>query len=175
MLLVPNNSFRGFGPSPCWSRSGTIVPFHILWAASPGVHVLHYRSLIYPVYPLIPHLHHHRSYLHPQYGCVGMVACKLSSKLWGNIRKLKHEVEKVKRTLSSQQNMRHESGSSVGGNDFSGTLTHTKFEELIVGLFRKTMKPVVEVSKDANLRKEDVDEVCCLVALSVLRVGLTMA
>ncbi|EPS94612.1 hypothetical protein FOMPIDRAFT_1054958 [Fomitopsis schrenkii] len=73
--------------------------------------------------------------------------------------KLKREVEKAKRTLSSQQSTRVEIESFENGNDFSETLTRAKFEELNMDLFRKTMKPVEQVLKDANLKKEDVDEV----------------
>ena len=76
--------------------------------------------------------------------------------------KLKREVEKAKRTLSSQQSTRIEIESFEGGNDFSETLTRAKFEELNMDLFRKTMKPVEQVLKDAGLKKEDVHEVCFL-------------
>jgi heat shock protein 5 len=75
------------------------------------------------------------------------------------IGKLKREVEKAKRTLSSQQSTRIEIESFEDGNDFSETLTRAKFEELNMDLFRKTMKPVEQVLKDANVKKEDVDEV----------------
>ncbi|KAI0742691.1 heat shock protein 70 [Daedaleopsis nitida] len=73
--------------------------------------------------------------------------------------KLKREVEKAKRTLSSQQSTRIEIEAFENGNDFSETLTRAKFEELNMDLFRKTMKPVEQVLKDANLKKEDIDEV----------------
>lgn len=73
--------------------------------------------------------------------------------------KLKREVEKAKRKLSSQQSTRIEIESFENGNDFSETLTRAKFEELNIDLFRKTMKPVEQVLKDANLKKEDIDEV----------------
>lgn len=73
--------------------------------------------------------------------------------------KLKREVEKAKRTLSSQQSTRIEIESFEGGNDFSETLTRAKFEELNLDLFRKTMKPVEQVLKDAGVKKEDVHEV----------------
>ena len=73
--------------------------------------------------------------------------------------KLKREVEKAKRTLSSQQSTRIEIESFEDGNDFSETLTRAKFEELNMDLFRKTMKPVEQVLKDAGLKKEDIDEV----------------
>jgi len=73
--------------------------------------------------------------------------------------KLKREVEKAKRTLSSQQSTRIEIESFEDGNDFSETLTRAKFEELNMDLFRKTMKPVEQVLKDAGLKKDDIDEI----------------
>ena len=76
-----------------------------------------------------------------------------------SLGKLKREVEKAKRTLSSQQSTRLEIESFEDGNDLSETLTRAKFEELNLDLFRKTMKPVEQVLKDAGLKKEDVDEV----------------
>ena len=72
--------------------------------------------------------------------------------------KLKREVEKAKRTLSSQQSTRIEIESFEDGNDFSETLTRAKFEELNMDLFRKTTKPVEQVLKDANV-KEAIAEV----------------
>ncbi|KAK0209358.1 heat shock protein 70 family, partial [Armillaria fumosa] len=73
--------------------------------------------------------------------------------------KLKREVEKAKRTLSNQQSTRIDIESFDDCNDFSETLTRTKFEELNMDLFRRTMKPVEQVLKDAGIKKEDVDEV----------------
>jgi len=73
--------------------------------------------------------------------------------------KLKREVEKAKRTLSSQQSTRIEIESFEDGNDFSETLTRAKFEELNMDLFRRTMKPVEQVLKDAGLKKGDIHEV----------------
>ncbi|GJJ12012.1 hypothetical protein Clacol_006250 [Clathrus columnatus] len=73
--------------------------------------------------------------------------------------KLKREVEKAKRTLSSQSSARLEIESFEGGNDLSETLTRAKFEELNMDLFRKTMKPVEQVLKDANVKKDDIHDV----------------
>jgi len=73
--------------------------------------------------------------------------------------KLKREVEKAKRTLSSQMSTKIEIEAFEGGNDFSETLTRAKFEELNIDLFRKTMKPVEQVLKDAGVKKEDIDEI----------------
>ncbi|KAG0032130.1 ATPase with role in protein import into the ER [Podila clonocystis] len=73
--------------------------------------------------------------------------------------KLKREVEKAKRTLSSQMSVRIEIDSFHNGNDFSETLTRAKFEELNMDLFRKTIKPVEQVLKDAGLEKSDIQDI----------------
>jgi endoplasmic reticulum chaperone BiP len=73
--------------------------------------------------------------------------------------KLKREVEKAKRTLSSQMSVRIEIESFFDGKDFSETLTRAKFEELNLDLFKKTMKPVEQVLKDANIKKTEVDDI----------------
>jgi heat shock protein 5 len=87
---------------------------------------------------------------------------KTGTDITGNLRalgKLKRKVKKAKQTLSSQQSTRIEIESFEDGNDFSRTLTQAKFEELNMDLFRKTMKPVEQVLKDANVKKEDINEV----------------
>ncbi|KAH8930751.1 heat shock 70 kDa protein [Atractiella rhizophila] len=73
--------------------------------------------------------------------------------------KLKREVERAKRTLSSQMSVKIEIEAFFEGQDFSETLTRAKFEELNIDLFRKTMKPVEQVLKDANVKKEDVSDI----------------
>src|SRR5277367_3719828 len=73
--------------------------------------------------------------------------------------KLKREVEKAKRTLSSQMSVRIEIESFFDGKDFSETLTRAKFEELNIDLFKKTMKPVEQVLKDANVKKTEIDDI----------------
>jgi endoplasmic reticulum chaperone BiP len=73
--------------------------------------------------------------------------------------KLKREVEKAKRTLSSQMSVRIEIEAFFNGIDFSETLTRAKFEELNLDLFKKTMKPVEQVLKDANIKKSEVDDI----------------
>ena len=73
--------------------------------------------------------------------------------------KLKRAVEGAKRTLSNQMSTRVEIDGFEGGNDFSEILTRAKFEELNMDLFRKTMKPVERVLKDAGIKKEDVTDV----------------
>lgn len=76
-----------------------------------------------------------------------------------SIGKLKREVEKAKRTLSSQLSTRIEIESFFDGIDFSETLTRAKFEELNLDLFRKTLKPVEQVLKDAKVDKSEVDDI----------------
>jgi len=76
--------------------------------------------------------------------------------------KLMREVEQAKRTLSSQASTKLEIESFEGGNDFSEMRTRAKFEDLNMDLFRKTMKPVEQVLKDANV-KENIDDVRVLV------------
>jgi len=73
--------------------------------------------------------------------------------------KLKREVEKAKRTLSSQKTTKIEIESFHKGKDFSETLTRAKFEELNNDLFKKTLKPVEQVLKDAKLKKADIDDI----------------
>ncbi|PHH72958.1 hypothetical protein CDD83_4844 [Cordyceps sp. RAO-2017] len=73
--------------------------------------------------------------------------------------KLKREAEKAKRTLSSQMNTRIEIEAFYQGQDFSETLTRAKFEELNIDLFRKTIKPVEQVLKDAKVSKEDINDI----------------
>ncbi|KAG4301047.1 hypothetical protein PCK1_002746 [Pneumocystis canis] len=73
--------------------------------------------------------------------------------------KLRREVEKAKRTLSSQMSVRVEIESLYKGIDFSETLTRAKFEEINMSLFKKTMKPVEQVLKDGNVKKSDIDDI----------------
>ncbi|CAG8450872.1 6744_t:CDS:2 [Diversispora eburnea] len=75
------------------------------------------------------------------------------------VGKLKREVEKAKRTLSSQMSTRIDIESFFDGKDFSETLTRAKFEELNNDLFRKTLKPVEQVLKDANVNKGEVHDI----------------
>jgi heat shock protein 5 len=73
--------------------------------------------------------------------------------------KLKREVEKAKRALSSQHQVKIDIEAFYNGIDFSETLTRAKFEELNSDLFKKTLIPVEKVLKDAKISKADVDEI----------------
>jgi len=72
--------------------------------------------------------------------------------------KLKLEVEKAKCTLSSQQSIRLEIKSFESSNDFSETLTRAEFEEMNMDLFKRTLKAVEQVLKDANVKKEAIND-----------------
>ncbi|CAN0310534.1 unnamed protein product [Pylaiella littoralis] len=74
-------------------------------------------------------------------------------------QKLRREVERVKRVLSSEHQARLEIESIVDGYDFSETLTRARFEELNMDLFNKTLGPVEKAIKDAGLKMSEVDEV----------------
>jgi len=73
--------------------------------------------------------------------------------------KLKREVEKAKRTLSSQMSTRIEIEAFHEGKDFSETLTRAKFEELNMDLFKRTLKPVEQVLKDSKVKKADISDI----------------
>ncbi|KAG5294347.1 dnaK-type molecular chaperone bipA [Histoplasma ohiense] len=73
--------------------------------------------------------------------------------------KLKREVEKAKRTLSSQMSTRIEIEAFHNGKDFSETLTRAKFEELNMDLFKKTLRPVEQVLKDAKVKKSEIHDI----------------
>ncbi|CAG9533834.1 unnamed protein product [Cercopithifilaria johnstoni] len=75
------------------------------------------------------------------------------------VQKLRREVEKAKRALSTSHQTRLEIESLYDNEDFSETLTRAKFEELNMDLFRSTLKPVEKVLEDSDLKKTDVDEI----------------
>ena len=75
------------------------------------------------------------------------------------VQKLRREVEKAKRALSSQHQTRIEIESFFDGEDFSETLTRARFEELNMELFRSTLKPVQKVLDDGEMRKDEIDEI----------------
>ncbi|MCJ1339569.1 ATPase with role in protein import into the ER [Bachmanniomyces sp. S44760] len=96
------------------------------------------------------------NYLAKQYNKKNSVDITKDLKTMG---KLKREVEKAKRTLSSQMSTRIEIEAFHAGNDFSETLTRAKFEELNMDLFKKTLKPVEQVLKDAKVKKNEIDDI----------------
>jgi len=75
------------------------------------------------------------------------------------LQKLRKEVERVKRALSSQHQARLEIEDLSHGYDLSESLTRARFEELNADLFKKTLGPVGRVLDDADMSKADIDEI----------------
>jgi len=75
------------------------------------------------------------------------------------VQKLRREVERAKRQLSSAHQVRVEIEGLYDGVDFSETLTRARFEELCIDLFKKTLTPVQKVMDDSELKKSEIDEV----------------
>merc|ERR1711935_380279 len=76
-----------------------------------------------------------------------------------SIQKLRREVERAKRGLSSGSSARVEVESLFDGVDFSETLTRARFEELNMDLFKKTLGPVKKVMDDSSFKKTQIDEI----------------
>ena len=69
------------------------------------------------------------------------------------IQKLRREVERAKRALSTQHQVRVEIEGLFDGIDFSETLTRARFEELCIDLFKKTLAPVQRCSTTRRWRR----------------------
>merc|ERR1712232_1477720 len=76
-----------------------------------------------------------------------------------SLQKLRKEVERVKRALSSQPQARLEIDDLVSGYDLQETLTRARFEELNNDLFKKTLGPVKHVLERSNLSKSEIDQI----------------
>ena len=75
------------------------------------------------------------------------------------LQKLRREVERAKRTLSTTLQTRVEVESLVDGVDFSESLTRSRFEEINIDLFKKTLTSVQHALDDAGLKRGDIDEI----------------
>jgi endoplasmic reticulum chaperone BiP len=75
------------------------------------------------------------------------------------LQKLRREVEKAKRSLSSLPETRIEIEGLVEDLDFSETLTRAKFEDLCMDLFKKSIKPLEDALKEAKLTIKEIDEI----------------
>merc|ERR1711966_311343 len=76
-----------------------------------------------------------------------------------SIQKLRREVERAKRALSSATQARVEIEALYDGVDFTETLTRARFEELNMDLFKKTLGPVKKVMEDSSFKKTQLDEI----------------
>merc|ERR1711968_311837 len=75
------------------------------------------------------------------------------------LAKLRREVERAKRALSTTHQQRIEIEGFFDGADLSETVTRAKFEELCMDLFKKTLGPVEKVLDDAGMRKNEIDDI----------------
>jgi len=75
------------------------------------------------------------------------------------VAKIRREVEKAKRALSSVHQVKVEIEGLINGEDFSETFTRARFEDINADLFKKTLDPVTQVLKDAGLKKNQIDEI----------------
>merc|ERR1712176_5059 len=76
-----------------------------------------------------------------------------------SLQKLRREVERTKRALSSTHQARVDIEALYDGIDFSETLTRARFEEINADLFKKTLGPVKQVMQDSGLQKSQIDEI----------------
>jgi len=75
------------------------------------------------------------------------------------LQKLCNEVERAKRVLSSQQQVRLEIEDLAEGFTLSETLTRAQFEELNNDLFMKTLEIVGKAMDDADVSKNEIDKI----------------
>ena len=75
------------------------------------------------------------------------------------LRRLRTACERAKCTLSAVTSAIIDIDALFEGIDFTCTLTRAKFEDLCADLFKKTMEPVTEALKVAQLAKAQIDEV----------------
>merc|ERR1719172_271031 len=75
------------------------------------------------------------------------------------VQKMRREVERAKRALSSAHQARVEIEALHDGVDFSEMLTRARFEELNNDLFKNTLSPVKQVLEDSGMQKNQIDEI----------------
>lgn len=75
------------------------------------------------------------------------------------VQRLRVEVEKVKRRLSSAPQVRMKLENFHDGLELSESLTRARFESLNKDLFLKTLDPLRQVLQDAGLEKSAIDDI----------------
>jgi L1 cell adhesion molecule like protein len=75
------------------------------------------------------------------------------------LRRLRTACERAKRGLSSSTQATIEVDGFVNGIDLNLVITRARFESLCEALFRKTISPLEQVLRDADMSKTDIDEV----------------
>jgi heat shock 70kDa protein 1/2/6/8 len=76
-----------------------------------------------------------------------------------SLQRLRTACERAKRVLSSTKEASIEIDNLYDGHDFSSKITRARFELLCMDLFESTMAPVAQALSDANLQKQQIDEV----------------
>lgn len=76
-----------------------------------------------------------------------------------SLRRLRTACERAKRTLSTATQATIEVDSLAEGMDLNLTLTRAKFESLCETEFKKTIGPVDQVMKDANMSKDKIHDI----------------
>jgi heat shock 70kDa protein 1/6/8 len=75
------------------------------------------------------------------------------------LRRLRTTCERAKRTLSSATQASVEVEALHDGMDFFSKITRARFNDLCSHIFRKCMRPIDDALADADMKKEDIDEV----------------
>ena len=75
------------------------------------------------------------------------------------LRRLRTSCERAKRALSSSTQASIEVDAFVEGMDLNVSISRAKFEALCEALFRRTIAPLEQVLRDANMSKTDIHEV----------------
>jgi L1 cell adhesion molecule like protein len=75
------------------------------------------------------------------------------------LRRLRTACERAKRALSSSTQATVEVDAFVEGVDLNVSVSRAKFEALCEALFRRTIAPLEQVLRDANMSKTDIHEV----------------
>lgn len=75
------------------------------------------------------------------------------------LRRLRTACERAKRTLSSSTQATIDIDSLIDGIDFSTVITRAKFEVLCEAAFRRTIVPLEQVLRDANMSKDQIHEI----------------
>lgn len=75
------------------------------------------------------------------------------------MRRLRTACERAKRTLSSSTTAQIDIDQIHDGLDFNSSITRARFEELSDPIFKRCMKPLDNVLRDAKLSKADINEI----------------
>lgn len=75
------------------------------------------------------------------------------------VQKIRRKAEEVKKQLSAAHQVKINIESLYQGKDLVDTVTRANFEQINNDLFKKTLKPVDDVLKQAKLKKNQIDEV----------------